>query len=199
MRQEASKTNTFNNSMLLLDTQMPWLGELLRKHWAARVALDCKEALLWPDYAKLAREYRRAAALVGDSWLKLSPYSHRHGGASRYRVRRLCDLREVQRRGQWKVYDFAKVYEKHTRVLELLAANPTPVAEYGERYRTCFVRWYRANLAPPMSQEPSSACTAARDALPASSAPAALALYSPTAPRPRGTTLGGGAKLKKRC
>lgn len=69
VRREASKTNTFDNSVLQDELKMPWLGGLLWEHRAARVAFDGKEALLWPAYAKLAKEYRRAAALVGQSCL----------------------------------------------------------------------------------------------------------------------------------
>lgn len=99
VRGEGSKTNTFDNCILLDDTRMPWLGDLLGELKARRRKEDGDGALMCPLYAQARRMYKRAIRLAGPGWMRLNPYAHRHGGASRDRLRGLRDLREVQRRG----------------------------------------------------------------------------------------------------
>lgn len=88
---------------------------------------------------------------MGLGHLRIQPYCLWHGGASRDRLHQLRSLAEVQRRGRWANPNYVKVYEKHGRVLEILAQRPKETVSFGELVRRDFKLLYQgAKRLPPL-------------------------------------------------
>jgi len=137
----SSKTGKFDESILLDDVTIPWLGEALHRHSRSRMAelrefghdhATAKKEGLWRlDQCEHLENLRWAAARLGCLHLADSLYALRHGGASRDVLEKRRDLVEVQRRGRWAHISSVRHYEGHGRVQSSLNSLPLPTLRQG--------------------------------------------------------------------
>jgi hypothetical protein len=147
-RSVSTKTNTFDEAVMLDDARAPWLGPALLRYKRYRSeALRARRLTpaevaaepLW-DFtpAQLLRAFQEAASQAGLLWLCETLYVCRHGGASRDVLSRARSLLEVQRRGRWGHMDSVKHYEKHARLQWILHQVGSATALRGRRARQAF-------------------------------------------------------------
>jgi len=114
----ASKTQEFDESVLLDRDEMAYLGPLLRLRAAGRSPAS---PLLRGTQATLASRFREAC--VGLQLECLGPptlYQLRHSGASADFASNRRTLAEIQRRGRWRTSASVRRYEKGGRVSQQL-------------------------------------------------------------------------------
>ena len=96
-RMKASKTDQFDDGVLLDNPRMPYLGDALHQYTAARQKQDNAgvEALIFPfAYLSAATSFKEAGARAGVQDCRL--YRLRHGGASHDVAAKLRSLLEVK-------------------------------------------------------------------------------------------------------
>lgn len=146
-RDQGSKTNMFDNSILLGDSRMPWLRELPGELKAPRKKVGGFNMLTRPEYKQSRALYRKAVRMAGLSW------SHSEQAPPRRGIARPCPTTSNPAQGSMSaVHESVKVYERHGRVLEPQAATPLEILAYAELCRRNFIRGVRdgsARRAPP--------------------------------------------------
>lgn len=159
-RSEGSKTQNFDETVVLDSTREPWLGELLASHADDMYAKGSPR--LWSFTAKdFALAFKEATHVVGLKDLEMESYQNRHGGVSRDAALKLRDKEEQRRRGRWAGYDMVRRYEQPGRLEQYLAKFPLPVLQFGRYVREYFTDLYHGTmeLSYPLSKEMESAIT----------------------------------------
>ncbi|CAK0910119.1 unnamed protein product [Prorocentrum cordatum] len=114
MDQHPSKVNLFEESLVLVSIDLPWLGHLLaglRRGQSDRLLFDFKYPLLGPALAK-------AAKAVGLEKLKITAYHMRHSDPSHDILFKRRSLPAVKARGRWLSDRTVRRYEAHGRLLQ---------------------------------------------------------------------------------
>ena len=117
-RMKASKTDQYDDGVLLDNPRMPYLGEALHLYTAARQKQDRKgvEALIFPfAYLLAASNFKEAGARAGVQDCRL--YRLRHGGASHDVASKVRSLLEVKKRGRWISDNSLRRYQKSVVLL----------------------------------------------------------------------------------
>ena len=142
----STKTGKFDESILLDDVTVPWLGKALQRHCKNRLGelkelghtyQSAKKQSMWRlGQMEHLDHLRWAAAHLGCLHLADSLYALRHG-ASRDALEKKRDLVEVQRRGRWAHISSVRHYEGHGRIQNSLNQLPLPtLRQWREGLRT---------------------------------------------------------------
>ena len=84
-------------------------------------------------YEEMARHFREALRDLQLSYLKLSLYALRHGGASTDAAEGVRTLPEIMQRGGWRRDWSVRRYEKHGRLANVLWKAPRSVLQDAKR------------------------------------------------------------------
>ena len=110
-----SKTQEFDESVLIDWPELWGLYQLLRRHVAPLSATDA----LWTfDHKEYNMMFARVSELAEVNKHAPHPYSLRHGGASHDSLLRRRSIEAIQKRGRWRAASSATRYDKHARVLK---------------------------------------------------------------------------------
>ena len=124
----SSKTNAFDESVLLDWSDLPALGRGLARFRRGKSGRTPLWTLSQPDYTK---QFVRFAEMSGVSCLAPHPYAVRHGGASFDALHKRRTLGEIRLRGRWRTDSSVARYNKHARVLKEVERLPLNVRRYG--------------------------------------------------------------------
>ncbi|CAE7380279.1 gag-pol [Symbiodinium natans] len=110
---QESKVEVSNETILLDNKEIPWLG----------AALECMTAIsgaaLFPtNYTELLDTWHRALKQLGLGFKFAVPHQLRHSGASWDRFKNYRSLLEVKHRGRWAADSSLKRYEQHAMVAQ---------------------------------------------------------------------------------
>ncbi|CAE7255770.1 hmgA [Symbiodinium natans] len=110
---QESKVEVSNETILLDNKEIPWLG----------AALECMTAIsgaaLFPtNYTELLDTWHRALKQLGLGSKFAVPHQLRHSGASWDRFKNYRSLLEVKHRGRWAADSSLKRYEQHAMVAQ---------------------------------------------------------------------------------
>jgi hypothetical protein len=121
---ESSKVGARNESIMLDDPELPWLGLLMDK-----VLEKNAELPLFPITAsRLGYLWAREQRTLGLKKM-YNLRDLRHGGPSRDRARKHRSLEEVRQRGRWGAFTTLRRYEAHARLQAEENRLPLQVAE----------------------------------------------------------------------
>ncbi len=106
-----SKTGASDESIMLDNQTLPWLGDLL----PALVEGEPSD-LVWNfTYPEIVAELRKTNKVLKTSMV---PYQLRHAGPSWDRLKHHRGLQDIQKRGRWKAFKSVLRSEKATLVLQ---------------------------------------------------------------------------------
>ena len=154
-RGERTKTNTFDETVILDDTRHLALGAQLkqlkefRRHQHPELDETELDMLpLWPFKTReLLPEWKASVTeLELNEWVK-TPYEERHSGATRDILLSLRTREEVQRRGHWKSPSSLRNYEKAGRMAKLAEQVGALVMASGEQTRLNFDTLFQSGVA----------------------------------------------------
>jgi hypothetical protein len=112
-----TKTQVFNESVLLDSRDRPWLGPLLVE-WCSQFGPG-QRVFPFRDHEFRAK-VTKAASLAGLEKWKVTPYLFRHSGPSHDCLTRARDLMTIKKRGRWRSDVTVARYEKAARVTSRL-------------------------------------------------------------------------------
>ena len=131
-RGESSKTGIFDEVVILDDTRVPWMEQVLKTHVRACVQQQGEDSDLWSFNARqFLLEWRKAVEVL-QVGCACSPYQNRHGGASRDHLLHLKSVQGIQRRGRWAVDSSARIYDKPGRLAQMVSRH-TRLSPFGEK------------------------------------------------------------------
>ena len=142
----SSKTSIFDEVLVLDDTRMPELGDLVVDWAKERIQQEGEEASLWSFRAEqFLKVWRACVQVLEVSDIAVSPYQNRHGGASRDHLLKLRSIPSIQRRGRWATDTSARIYDKPGRLQQLLNTIGKELSPFGEKIRKDFPKWFRGS------------------------------------------------------
>ena len=154
-REVATKTGFYDETVILDDSQAPWLGARLHElgqaklQEAGEVGEDEDEVELWSFNPRtFLSEWREAVASLGLEFCLETPYQSRHGGASRDYLEKRRSAVEIQLRGHWASTSSMRIYNKPGRLQQSINRARESVVQFGKLTKQHFNEWYRAGTLP---------------------------------------------------
>ena len=143
----ASKTQEYDESLLVDNGLLPALGQRILKHAQSRQKEDTLFAV---SQQQVALDLQAAAArLRVPASMPMVMYMLRHSGASTDFALKLRALPEIKLRGRWRGDASLRRYEKGGRLAEQLAKLPEKLLVHAERCAK-LVNKVLAGFAPPL-------------------------------------------------
>lgn len=145
--EKASKTGTFDDSIIVGDAHPA-------RQWVAHVLplllRRGQHELFVPLQLAQLEAVRDAAAELNLQALKICPHMCRHGGPLTDVLGKHVLLTEVQARGRWSAPQSVRRYEKHAKLLRVIAKTPMQVmiegAYWQQRHGSAMIAALRAAL-----------------------------------------------------
>ena len=159
-RGETTKAGLFDETVVIDDEAMPFLGSLLieqrglRRRTAGVSAEDDDGSLhLWSlGGGGFLTVWKATTLALGLQDFVTTPYQCRHGGASRDHRRKLRSLLEIQHRGRWASSSSLRNYDKPGRLQEAVEKIKKPVLEFAATVQQNFPRWFRVGCPPDITK-----------------------------------------------
>ena len=143
---EGSKTNEFDESLLLDTPGMEWLGQQLLVIKAGRHG----QTSLFPfTHAEYYDKFMMAVRQLKLQDHHLVPHSLRHSGASRDLLLDRRPLAAVKARGRWRSDQSLKRYGKAARSLSEAATYPRALLDYGQRVKDSLQAYFEEGRSLP--------------------------------------------------
>ena len=131
----ASKTQEYDESLLIDNELLPELGRRILRHAKER---GVDQPLFSVSQQQVALDLQAAAArLRVPSSMNLVMYMLRHSGASTDFALKLRTLAEIKLRGRWRGDQSLRRYEKGGRLAEQLARLPDKLRAHAVRCAQC--------------------------------------------------------------
>ena len=142
-RDVSSKAGVFDEVLILDDTRVPWLGDLLVKVARDIQSVMGEEASLWNfSAAQYLKVWRACVACLAAEAIAESPYQSRHGGASRDHLLKLRSVGAIQKKGRWSADASARIYDKPGRLQQTVNKFSSELEPFGEEIRQNFVDFF---------------------------------------------------------
>jgi len=154
---ERSKTQQFDESVLVDWVHLPSFAQALRKLWATKH----DDERLWRfEHQEFNQTFVRVAEVSGVATLNPHPYSLRHGGASHDVLTNRRSLDSVKLRGRWRAEASVRRYLKHARAMREESRLPAATSAYAkviEKNLDVLLAGKFAAPSPPRLSQPSLA------------------------------------------
>jgi hypothetical protein len=142
-REESSKSGIYDEVLILDDSRMMGLGDIVVAESKKALKERGDEAKMWSfSAAQYLKVWRACVQVLQVEAVAESPYQNRHGGASRDHLLKLRSVAEIQRRGRWAADASARVYDKPGRLQQIINKFSSKLEPLGEETRKNFTSYF---------------------------------------------------------